>query len=78
MSRAISAPASVSTSTTRFTDVTDRFVPATSCWRVYAFPDSSFSATFHAGGDLLLALAWLAALAIAVYVLLRRAVGTRG
>ena len=35
----------------------------------------AFSATFHAGGELLLALAWLGALAIGAYVVLRRAVG---
>lgn len=39
--------------------------------------DGGFSHTFHAGGDLLLALAWLGAMALAVYLLLRRAVGTQ-
>jgi hypothetical protein len=39
--------------------------------------DGAFSSHFHAAPELLLSLAWLAALAIAVYLLLRRAVGTR-
>jgi hypothetical protein len=37
----------------------------------------AFSPSFHATGALLLALAWLAALSIAVYLALRRAVRTR-
>jgi hypothetical protein len=37
----------------------------------------SFSPTFHAGGELLLAVAWLAALTTAVFVVLRRAVGAK-
>ena len=37
----------------------------------------SFSPSFHAGGELLLALAWLAALTTAVFVVLRRAVGAK-
>jgi hypothetical protein len=39
--------------------------------------DGGFSHAFDAGGELALALGWLIALAIAVYVLLRRAVGVR-
>jgi hypothetical protein len=39
--------------------------------------DGSYSPTFHAGGDLVLALGWLVALAIAVYLVLRRVVGAR-
>ena len=38
--------------------------------------DGAFSETFHAGGALLVSLAWLAVLAVAVYVVLRRAVAT--
>ncbi len=38
--------------------------------------DGAFSQSFHAGGEFLLALAWLAALALGVYVVLRRAVGS--
>jgi hypothetical protein len=37
----------------------------------------AFSPTFHAAGDLLLAVGWLVALAFSVYLLLRRAVGAR-
>jgi hypothetical protein len=37
----------------------------------------AFSPTFHATGVLLLALGWLAALGVAVYVVLRRSVATR-
>jgi hypothetical protein len=40
--------------------------------------DGAFSTTFHAGGELALSLAWLAALAAAVILVLRRAVATRG
>jgi hypothetical protein len=39
--------------------------------------DGAFSHTFDAGGELAIALGWLIALAIAVYLLLRRAVGVR-
>jgi ABC-2 type transport system permease protein len=39
--------------------------------------DGAFAHTFQATGDLLLAVAWLAGLATAVYLLLRRAVGSR-
>jgi hypothetical protein len=39
-----------------------------------AMYDGAFSHTFHAGGELLLGLAWLAVLGVAVLVLLRRAV----
>jgi hypothetical protein len=37
----------------------------------------AFGYGFHASGELLLALGWLAALSVAVYLLLRRAVGLR-
>jgi hypothetical protein len=40
--------------------------------------DGAFSTTFHAGSELLLSLGWAAALAIAVTVVLRRAVGDQG
>lgn len=40
--------------------------------------DGGFSSTFHAGAELLLSFAWTAALAIAVGLVLRRAVGDRG
>ena len=40
--------------------------------------DGAFSTTFHASSELLLSLGWTAVLAIAVAVLLRRAVGERG
>ena len=40
--------------------------------------DGAFSTTFHAGSELLLSLGWAAALAIAVTVVLREAVGDRG
>jgi hypothetical protein len=40
--------------------------------------DGGFSSTFHAGTELLLSLAWTAALAVAVAIVLRRAVGDRG
>ena len=39
--------------------------------------DGAFSDTFHASGELVFGLGWLAALGIAVYVVLRRAVGQR-
>jgi hypothetical protein len=38
--------------------------------------DGAFSSHFHAGGELLISLGWVAVLGVAVYVLLRRAVGT--
>lgn len=38
--------------------------------------DGAFSRSFHAGGELALALAWLIVLAVVVYVVLRRAVAT--
>ena len=38
----------------------------------------AFSPSFHAAGVLVLALGWLAALALAVYLVFRRAVGTHG
>src|SRR5262245_41606747 len=38
--------------------------------------DGAFSQSFHAVGELLLSLGWLAALGIAVYVVLRKAVGS--
>ena len=40
--------------------------------------DGAFSSTFHAGAELLLSLAWTAALAVAVAVVLRRAIRGRG
>jgi hypothetical protein len=39
--------------------------------------DGAFSDSFHAGGDLLLSLAWVGLLGGAVFVVLRRAVGPR-
>lgn len=39
--------------------------------------DGGFSSTFHAGGELALSLGWLAGLSVAVYLVLRRAVGSR-
>lgn len=39
--------------------------------------DGAFSETFHAGSELLLALVWTAALGVATYMVLRRAVVTR-
>jgi hypothetical protein len=39
--------------------------------------DGAFSPHFHAAPQLMLALAWVAALAVAVFLLLRRAVGVR-
>ena len=39
--------------------------------------DAAFSETFHAGGELLVGLGWLAVLGVAVYLVLRRAVGSR-
>jgi hypothetical protein len=38
--------------------------------------DGAFSETFHAWGGLVIGLGWLAALSVAVYVVLRRAVST--
>jgi hypothetical protein len=40
--------------------------------------DGAFSSQFQAAGDLALSLAWTAALGVAVYLLLRRAVGALG
>ncbi len=40
--------------------------------------DGAFSPQFQAGGELALSLAWTAALGVAVYLLLRRAVGALG
>jgi hypothetical protein len=37
----------------------------------------SFSHSFHAAGDLLLSLAWLAGLGLAVYLILRRSIGVK-
>ncbi len=39
--------------------------------------DGAYSSAFHAGGELAIGLAWLAALGAAVYLLLRRAVAAR-
>lgn len=39
--------------------------------------EGAFSHSFNAGGELLLSLAWLAVLGLAVYFVLRRAVGSR-
>lgn len=39
--------------------------------------EGAFSHSFNAAGELLLGLAWLAALSVAVYLVLRRAVGSR-
>lgn len=39
--------------------------------------EGAFSSTFHAGSEALLSLAWLAALAVCVYLVLRRAVRRR-
>jgi hypothetical protein len=39
--------------------------------------DGAFSPAFHTGGELLIALAWVAASATSVYLVLRRAVGAR-
>jgi hypothetical protein len=57
--------------------------PSSYSWLLPGYPvdrvlfAGAFSPSFHATGALLFTLAWLAALAIAVYVVLRRAVGTR-
>jgi ABC-type Na+ efflux pump permease subunit len=40
--------------------------------------DGAFSETFHAWGALVIGIGWLAALSVAVYVVLRRAVGRSG
>ncbi len=42
-----------------------------------AMVDGAFSRSFHTGVDLLIGLAWLVTLAVAVYLTLRRALGTR-
>jgi hypothetical protein len=39
--------------------------------------DGAYSAEFHAGGELLLSLAWVAVLGVTVYLLLRRALGAK-
>ena len=39
--------------------------------------DAAFSSGFHTGADLLLGLAWVAALTLGIYVVLRRALGAR-
>jgi hypothetical protein len=39
--------------------------------------DGAYSGAFQAGGELVLILAWVAALSVAVYLVLRRAVGSR-
>ena len=39
--------------------------------------DAAFSDTFHAGSEALLSLGWLAVLGVAVYIVLRRSVGSR-
>lgn len=39
--------------------------------------DGAFSESFHASGELLVGIGWLVALGVAVYYVLRRAVGTR-
>jgi hypothetical protein len=39
--------------------------------------DGAFSETFHATGALVIGLGWLAGLGVAVYFVLRRAVGRR-
>lgn len=39
--------------------------------------DGAFSSTFHAGAEVLISLGWLAVLGVAVYLVLRRAVGSR-
>ena len=42
-----------------------------------AMYDGAFSQSFHAGSELLIGLGWLAVLGVAVYLVLRRAVGSR-
>jgi hypothetical protein len=42
-----------------------------------AMYDGAFSQSFHAAGELLLGLGWLAVLGVAVFLVLRRAVGSR-
>jgi hypothetical protein len=39
--------------------------------------EGAFSQSFHAGGDLLIGIGWLAGLGVAVYLVLRRAIGQR-
>ena len=57
--------------------------PVRFAWLLPGYPldrvlyDGAFARGFHATGDLVLALGWLVALALAVYLLLRRAVGVR-
>ena len=58
--------------------------PVQFAWLLPGYPldrvlyEGAFSHSFQATGDVLLALAWLAALGVAVSVLLRHAVGARG
>ena len=57
--------------------------PVAFAWLLPGFPldrllyDGAFSHTFNAMGKLLLALGWLTALGVVVYLVLRRALGTR-
>jgi hypothetical protein len=39
--------------------------------------DGAFSSSFHATGELLIGIGWVAVLGVAVYLVLRRAVGRR-
>jgi hypothetical protein len=58
--------------------------PVSFAWLLPGYPldrllyTGAFSHSFQAGGALLLALGWLAALSVAVYLVLRRAVGAHG
>jgi hypothetical protein len=57
--------------------------PVTFAWLLPGFPldrllyDGAFSHSFNAIGELLLALGWLTALGVVVYLVLRRTLGTR-
>jgi hypothetical protein len=57
--------------------------PVSFAWLLPGYPldrllySGAFSHGFHAAGDLVLALGWLAALSLAVYLVLKRAVGAR-
>jgi hypothetical protein len=57
--------------------------PASGAWLLPGYGptrvmfDGASSSQFHAGGELVIALGWLVALATAVYLVLRRAVGVR-
>ncbi len=57
--------------------------PVSFAWLLPGYPldrllyDGAFAHTFAATGDLLIALGWLVALAVAVFLVLRRAVGAR-